>query len=63
MIGSSCSTCHDVAELNPDEYLNNDLKGSIGAAGLPETRDQLRSRIERFMSRLCNIPEHVCSYF
>ena len=50
-------------ELNPDEYLNNDLKGSIGAAGLPESRDQLRSRIERFMSRLCNIPEHVCSYF
>ena len=50
-------------ELNPDEYLNNDLKGSIGAAGLPESRDQLRSRIEWFMSRLCNIPEHVCSYF
>jgi transposase len=50
-------------ELNPDEYLNNDLKGSIGAEGLPDSRDQLRSRIERFMSRVCDIPEYARSYF
>ena len=24
-------------ELNPDEYLNNDLKGGVNAAGLPAT--------------------------
>lgn len=50
-------------ELNADEYLNNDLKGSINAAGLPESRGELRSRIEWFMSRLLHLPEHVRSYF
>jgi transposase len=50
-------------ERNVDEYLNNDLKGSIGAAGLPGSKGELRSRIERFMSRLLHIPQHVRNYF
>ena len=50
-------------ERNADEYLNNDLKGSINAAGLPGSDGELRSRIERFMSRLLQIPGHVRSYF
>jgi transposase len=50
-------------ELNADEYLNNDLKGSINAEGLPHSIDDLRSRIERFMNRLLHLPERVRNYF
>jgi hypothetical protein len=50
-------------ELNADEYLNNDLKGSINAEGLPGSREDLRSRMERFMSRLLSLPERVRKYF
>jgi transposase len=50
-------------ELNADEYLNNDLKGAINAAGLPGSRGELRSRIEWFMGQLLHLPEHVRSYF
>ncbi len=50
-------------ELNADEYLNHDLKGSMNAAGLPGSREELRSRIEWFMSKLLHLPEYVRSYF
>ena len=50
-------------ERNPDEYLNNDLKGGINAAGLPENKEELRSRILGFMIKLLQLPRHVCSYF
>jgi transposase len=49
-------------ELNADEYLNNDLNGSINAAGLPESDADLRSRIERFMNRLLNLARRVRNY-
>jgi transposase len=50
-------------ELNADEYLNNDLKGSINADGLPRNKEDLRSRMERFMNRLLSLPERVRNYF
>jgi transposase len=50
-------------ELNAEEYLNNDLKGSINAAGLPSNKEDLRSRMERFMKRLLSVPERVRNYF
>jgi transposase len=50
-------------ERNVDEYLNNDLKGSVNAQGLPESKPVLRSRIQRFMQRLVHLPEHVKNYF
>lgn len=50
-------------ELNPDEYLNNDLKGSVNAAGLPHDTPELGSRIQQFMNQLLQLPEHVRSYF
>lgn len=50
-------------ELNADEYLNNDLKGSVNAQGLPKSKPELRSRIQRFMQRLVHLPEHVRNYF
>lgn len=50
-------------ELNPDEYMNNDLKGLINAEGLPESSEDLSGRIGRFMSDLLHLPERVRSYF
>jgi transposase len=50
-------------ELNADEYLNNDLKGAINAEGLPGSREELRSRMVRFMSKLLQLPERVRNYF
>lgn len=50
-------------ELNPVEYLNNDLKGNIHAAGLPNTKAELSERIRTFLHRLTELPERVQSYF
>jgi transposase len=50
-------------ERNPEEYLNNDLKGEINATGLPEDKEQLRSRIQGFLIKLRHLPEHVRHYF
>jgi len=50
-------------ELNPDEYLNNDLKGQVNATGLPHNKGEVRSRIQEFMRRLLHLPEHVMNYF
>jgi transposase len=50
-------------ERNPEEYLNNDLKGQVDAEGLPDSQEDLRSRMQRFMHRLVHLPEHVMNYF
>ncbi len=49
-------------ELNADEYLNNDLKGAVNAAGLPHNMKEVRSRVQGFMRKLIHLPEHVRSY-
>jgi len=50
-------------ELNPVEYLNQDMKSGVNAEKLPEDKKELRSNIQRFMHRLAKLPEHVMSYF
>jgi transposase len=50
-------------QLNPVEYLNNDLKGQVNATGLPENRPALQERVVGFMERLSRLPRHVVSYF
>lgn len=50
-------------EKNPVEYLNNDLKGAVNKAGLPNNRGNLHARIVSFMEHLANVPKHVISYF
>jgi transposase len=50
-------------ELNPVEYLNNDLKGAVNEPGLPPDRPTLLDRVVDFMTRLIRVPEHVISYF
>jgi transposase len=50
-------------ELNPVEYLNNDMKGVVNEAGLPPDQPTLQGRLVDFMRRLVRLPEHVISYF
>lgn len=50
-------------ELNADEYLNNDLKGSVNAEGLPQNQRELQTRIEAFLHKLTQLPEHIMNYF
>jgi transposase len=50
-------------ELQPVEYFNNDLKGNVHAAGLPNNQQELRSGIQAFLQRLVHLPEHVMNYF
>jgi hypothetical protein len=50
-------------ELNADEYLNNDLKENVHAAGLPNNKEELRSQIQSSLRRLLHLPQHVMSYF
>lgn len=48
-------------ELNPDEYLNNDMKRAVKEEGLPGTKMELRSRVQRVMRTI--IAMHIISYF
>ena len=50
-------------EMNPVEYLNNDMKATVNEAGLPENRSVLKTRVETFMNKLATVPSHVISYF
>jgi transposase len=50
-------------ELNPVEYMNNDMKGEVNKAGLPDNRGTLHGRIIEFMKTLACVPQHVISYF
>ena len=50
-------------ELNPDEYLNNDVKGQVNEAGLPHHKGEVRSCLQGFMRRLLHLPQHVMNYF
>ena len=50
-------------EMNPVEYMNNDLKGTVNRAGLPDDQATLRSRVVEFMTKLARLPKHVASYF
>jgi transposase len=50
-------------ERNPDEYLNNDLKGNVHKEGLPSSKEEVRSRVQRFMRTLYHWGARVASYF
>jgi len=50
-------------EENPVEYVNNDLKGNVNEAGLPDDKPTLRSRMQGFMRKLLHVPSHVMNYF
>ena len=50
-------------EYNPDEYLNNDLKQSIGTQAMVQDIQELESNTSAFMDRLSGNPGHVKAYF
>jgi transposase len=50
-------------EINPVEYLNNDLKQTVNVSGLPDNQEILRFRMQHFMRRLLHLPGQVMSYF
>jgi transposase len=50
-------------EMNPVEYLNNDMKGEVNKAGLPNDRGTLHAHIMAFMNNLASVPKHVVSFF
>lgn len=50
-------------ELNPDEYLNRDLKKNVHAKRTPRTVDELKANIISFMRKLQKMPSRVRSYF
>ena len=50
-------------EYNPDEYLNNDLKQTIGSQRQARTEADLQQNADAFMSSLEDDPDHVKSYF
>ena len=50
-------------EYNPDEYLNNDLKQSIGSQAMVQDIRELEANTSAFMNRLSDAPDHVKAYF
>ena len=50
-------------EINPDEYLNNDLKSGIGLKRTPKNEKQLLSNIKSHMIFLQKNPERVARFF
>lgn len=50
-------------ELNPDEYLNGDLKGRIAARPQARDKDKLESTVKSIMTDLARNPKHIKSYF
>jgi transposase len=50
-------------ERNPDEYLNNDVKGNLNTDGPAATQDELKGKVRRFLQRVAKLPEHVKAYF
>lgn len=50
-------------ELNPDEYLNCDLKAGVHSGKPARTKDQLKRKVNSHMRMLQKKPKRVASYF
>ena len=50
-------------ELNPDEYLNNDLKSGIGLRPTPKNEKQMKKNVKSHMMFLQKKPERVARFF
>jgi len=50
-------------ELNPDEYLNCDVKRNANSKRLPKNKEELKSNLRGHMKLLQNRPLRVMSYF
>ena len=50
-------------ELNPDEYLNCDLKAGVHSGPPVRTREQLKSRALSHLRKLQKMPKRIMKYF
>ena len=50
-------------ELNPDEYLNRDLKSNVHGGRTPKSFDDLKANLTSFMRMLQKTPSRVMKYF
>ncbi|MCD7920444.1 MAG: IS630 family transposase [Clostridiales bacterium] len=50
-------------EYNPDEYLNHDLKQSIGTREQVKNANELQTQADHFMSGIAHDGDHVKAYF
>lgn len=50
-------------EVNPDEYLNGDLKAQVHGSKPAKNRDELETRVRGAMMKLQNRPDRVKAYF
>lgn len=50
-------------ELNPDEYLNRDLKRNVNRSSAPKDIEQLKRNLVSFMHRIQKLPSRVKKYF
>jgi len=50
-------------EINPDEYLNNDLKSGIGLKQSPKNEKQMKINVRSHMILLQRNPKRVSNYF
>jgi transposase len=50
-------------EVNPDEYLNRDLKTMLRSSDRSENQGELFKKAATFMESLKKMPERVISYF
>jgi transposase len=50
-------------DLNPDEYLNRDLKKNVNSRVIPRTEVELKMNLLSFMRKLQKLPDRVMSYF
>ena len=50
-------------EINPDEYLNRDLKTRLRLSARSKTKDALLGKAKVFMEFLQRTPSRICAYF
>ena len=50
-------------ELNPDEYLNRDLKKNVNARRMPATTSELKANVVSFMRSIQKQASRVIQYF
>ena len=50
-------------ELNPDEYLNGNLKNKVYSGKPARSREDIEKKTRSFMRTLVKQPAHVRSYF
>ena len=50
-------------QMNPDEWLNRDLKTKLRTRPAARDRDSLKTIAQRFMQALASTPERIMNYF